>query len=127
MGLVWTDPPGRPYRPKSLLLSKSCKIHSTAVQEIGRYIDRLYLLRRPEIIVLSPAVAGEHQDSLDSGVGRGLDILIAVAHEIGPGEVQVQVPGRLLNQGGFGLAAGAALLRAVEAGIDAVQVGAPGR
>ena len=90
-------------------------------------MDRLHRLRRPEIFVLPPAVAGEHQDALDPGVGRGLHIFVAVAHQVGTGQVQVQVPGRLLNQGGPGFAAGAAVRRAVEAGVDAVQVRSPGR
>ena len=80
-----------------------------------------------EIFVLPQAVAGEHQDALGPGVGRGLHILIAVAHQIGAGQVQVQVPGRLLQQRRGGFAAGAALIRAVEAGVDAVQMRAPGR
>ena len=118
------DPPGRPYKGS---LPKSAKIHSTAVQEVRRHMGGRGRPGLAEIFVLAPAVAGEHQDALGPGVGRGLHIFIAVAHQIGTAEVQVQVPGRLLQQRRGGFAAGAALIRAVEAGIDAVQMGAPGR
>ncbi len=86
--------------------------------------------RRPgvaEIFILPQAIAGEHQDAFGPGIGCGLHIFIAVAHQIGTGQVQVQVPGRLLKQRRGRFAAGAALIRAVEAGVNAVQMGAPGR
>ena len=80
------------------------------------------------MLVFPPAVAGEDQDAFDPGVGRGFHVLVAVPHQVGAGQVQVQVPGGAENQVGLGLAAGAVLAGAVGAGVEAVQMGAvPGQ